>query len=176
MARIRRGQRGFVLIIMTASAIALMGGVGLAVDLGRVFIVKNETQVYVDAAAIAAAQKLEGTSNGFSNANNAVTAMVNVWNLGSTAITGATVDFLLRRTVPGPRIRLLQPMSRSARARVTVTPSLYFLPVVTNVFTQNAASTAVAGQIAVTADETPRGLAPFSGVAQKQHGSRLRNG
>ena len=50
----RKGQRGVILVVMTAAAIALIGAMGLAIDMGHIFIVKNETQAYVDAAAIAA--------------------------------------------------------------------------------------------------------------------------
>jgi len=52
----RRGQRhGFVLVTMAMAAIALIAALGLAVDVGRMFIAKNETQTYCDSAALAAA-------------------------------------------------------------------------------------------------------------------------
>src|SRR5438046_725991 len=51
-------QRGFVLITMAVAAVALIGVVGVAVDMGRMFIAKNETQSYCDAAALAAALAL----------------------------------------------------------------------------------------------------------------------
>ena len=38
---------------MAVTAIAMIGAMGLAIDLGHIFIVKNETQAYVDAAALA---------------------------------------------------------------------------------------------------------------------------
>jgi len=37
-------KRGFVLVTMAIAAIALIGMLGLAVDVGRMFIAKNETQ------------------------------------------------------------------------------------------------------------------------------------
>ena len=40
-----------------------------AVNLGHIFIVKNETQEYVDAAAIAAALQIDGTTAGIASAN-----------------------------------------------------------------------------------------------------------
>ena len=60
--RQKGGQRGFVLVTMAVAAIALIGVLGLAVDLGHMFISKNETQAYCDSAALAAAAEcLSGT-------------------------------------------------------------------------------------------------------------------
>jgi Flp pilus assembly protein TadG len=61
----RRGQRqGFVLVTMAIAAIALIAVLGLAVDVGRMFIAKNETQTYCDSASLAAALALDGTTTG----------------------------------------------------------------------------------------------------------------
>ena len=46
----RRKDRGFVLVTMALGAVAVFGCLGLAVDLGRMYIVKNEAQSYADAA------------------------------------------------------------------------------------------------------------------------------
>src|SRR5690242_12963020 len=92
-ARRRERQRGFVLIIMTAAAIALMLAMGLAVDIGRMFIAKSETQIYVDSAALAACLQLDGTSNGIANAKTAVTNQTNTWNFNTQSMPAATVTF-----------------------------------------------------------------------------------
>jgi hypothetical protein len=55
---------------MALSAVALCGVLGMAVDIGKMFIAKNETQTYCDSAAIAAALMLDGTTNGIANAQN----------------------------------------------------------------------------------------------------------
>ena len=89
----RHRQRGFVLITMTAAAIALIGVMGLAIDAGRIFVVKNETQAYVDAASLAAALKLDGTSAGITNATNAATTLAEKWNVGTTTVASPTVEF-----------------------------------------------------------------------------------
>ena len=83
---IRAGYHG-------VTAIALMGALGLAVDLGRVFIAKNETQAFCDAAALAAALALDGTSTGITSAQAAVTSSTNQWNFGTTAVSSPTVVF-----------------------------------------------------------------------------------
>ena len=64
-------KKGFVLIATGACIVSLLGMLGLAIDLGRVYIAKNEAQSYTDTAALAGALKLNGLS--FTPANNAVT-------------------------------------------------------------------------------------------------------
>jgi uncharacterized membrane protein len=68
---------------MAIAAAGVLAVAGLAVDIGRVFIAKNEIQVACDAAALAAAGQLDGTINGLSRAQDAVSAMPNKWNFGS---------------------------------------------------------------------------------------------
>src|ERR1700692_2221457 len=65
-------ERGFVLITMAIAAVALIGILGMAVDVGRMFIAKNETQAYCDSAALAATLKLNGGSSGITAATNRV--------------------------------------------------------------------------------------------------------
>src|SRR6476619_2654816 len=45
-----RRRAGYVLIVMALSAFVLFGMLGLGLDLGHVFIAKNEAQTYTDAA------------------------------------------------------------------------------------------------------------------------------
>src|SRR5258706_754659 len=89
----RLRQRGFVLVVMTASAIALVAAMGLAIDLGHIFIVKSETQTYVDAASLAAALQMDGTSAGITRADTAATNLSDAWNFSSTRLTSPTVEF-----------------------------------------------------------------------------------
>jgi len=63
-------RKGFALIATGACVVSLLGMLGLALDLGRVYIAKNETQSFTDTAAMAAVLKLNGIS--FIPANNAV--------------------------------------------------------------------------------------------------------
>ena len=58
----RQHQRGVIAIIVAISIAALIGFVGLALDLGKLFIAKTELQNGSDACALAAAQELTGTS------------------------------------------------------------------------------------------------------------------
>lgn len=91
--RSRRQQRGFVLIAMSVTMLVLLALIGLAFDLGRIYIARNEAQVFTDAAAMTAASKLDGTSAGVARARDAVAHSPMRWNLGTQPFTGVTVEF-----------------------------------------------------------------------------------
>ncbi|HXA66702.1 MAG TPA: Tad domain-containing protein, partial [Bryobacteraceae bacterium] len=60
----RKNQGGFSLLLIAAGGSVMIGMLGLAFDLGRMFIVKNELQTFVDASAIAACRQLDGSQLG----------------------------------------------------------------------------------------------------------------
>ncbi len=86
-------QRGFVLIAMSVSMLLLLAVMGLAFDFGRVYIARNEAQVFTDAAAMTAALKLDGTSGGIERAREAATKVPMRWNLGTKEFAGVVVEF-----------------------------------------------------------------------------------
>src|SRR6185437_4592221 len=86
-------QRGFVLIAMSASMFLLLAVIGLAFDLGRIYIARNEAQVFTDAAAMTAAARLDETAAGIANAKDAVARLPMRWNLGTKQFSGVTVEF-----------------------------------------------------------------------------------
>lgn len=86
-------QRGFVLIAMSVTMLLLLAVIGLAFDLGRVYIARNEAQIFTDAAAMAAASKLDGTAAGITRADAAVAHLPMRWNLGTQEFTGVIVDY-----------------------------------------------------------------------------------
>lgn len=161
-------ERGFVLITMGIASVALVGAVGLAVDVGKMFIAKNETQAYCDSAALAAALALDGTTTGITNARNAVTNSSNTWNLNATRVSNPTITFAT--TTAGPWSATPNPATGYMYARVsaTVPVQLYFIPVLVRQMTQNVASSAIAGQIPITS--FPRGLAPYTAVSTNTTG------
>ena len=71
----------------------LLAVIGLAFDLGRVYIARNEAQVFVDAASMAAAQQVDGTAAGLDRAQGAVSRLPNRWNFGNEAFQGVEVEF-----------------------------------------------------------------------------------
>jgi Flp pilus assembly protein TadG len=84
---------GFVLLATAVSVVVLLGVLGLALDLGRTFIVRNEAQAFTDAAALAGVSKLNGTSAGITAAQAAVTNSTNTWNFTSQAFNSVTTEF-----------------------------------------------------------------------------------
>jgi Flp pilus assembly protein TadG len=164
-------NRGYVLITMAAAAVALFGALGLAVDVGRLFIGKSEAQAFCDSAALAATMQLNGTANGITAAQNAVTNSVNTWNLDSTSVTNPgsgqsvatyTVDFGTSSTGPWST----NPGAASGyvytRVQATLPVKLFFIPVVVSQQLQNVQAMAVGGQIAQPGIQ--QGLDPYSAV------------
>jgi uncharacterized membrane protein len=88
-----RNRRGFVLIAMSVTMLLLLAVMGLAFDVGRIFIARNEAQVFTDAASMAAASKLDGTNAGLDRARDAVAHVSMRWNLGTQEFRGVIVEF-----------------------------------------------------------------------------------
>jgi Flp pilus assembly protein TadG len=61
--RAKKKQQGSVSIIIALSMTVLVGFVGIALDLGKLYVVKSELQNSADACALAAAQALTSTSS-----------------------------------------------------------------------------------------------------------------
>jgi Flp pilus assembly protein TadG len=160
----QRHQRGFVLIMMGALAILILGASGLALDLGRVFIAKQETQTYVDAGAVAAALELDGTSAGLTRAVSAAANVGNGWKMDSTSVPMPTVEFATSAagpwsTNPNPATGYI-----AARVQASVTNNLWFLPLVSHQNSTPVVSRAVAIQKQISSFS--QGLAPYTAVAQ----------
>ncbi len=86
-------ERGFVLIAMSVSMVLMLAVVGMAFDLGRIYIARNEAQVFTDAASLAAAADLDGTAEGVDRARNEISRIPMRWNLGTSEFTGVVVEF-----------------------------------------------------------------------------------
>ena len=66
--RLRREDHGQVLPLVALMALLLVGFAGFAVDMGRVWVAKQELQRAVDASALGAGQDLPNSSTGYSAA------------------------------------------------------------------------------------------------------------
>lgn len=165
MARNRYRQDGYVLLSVTAASIVLIGSVGLAVDLGRMYITKGEAQTFADSAALAAVLELDATSAGFDRARTAVTSNPNRNSFGTTQFTGTTVEFAT--AAAGPWLAAPGSSAGYAFVRVNATAAvpLYFLAIAANKTQTDVVATAVAGQVAKTAFS--EGLFPFSPYAHQ---------
>jgi len=141
----------------------MLGMLGLAVDLGRVYVVKNEMQAYADSASLAASVELDGTDAGISRAQSAVTSNTNRWNLGTATFSGTQTHFATN--VSGPWQSSPSPATnyRFVRVRANGNVSLYFLPVVAAPNSANVSAVALAGQ--VVKQDFREGVFPFSPLA-----------
>src|SRR5262245_49976390 len=93
MAHQQSTKRGYVLLSVGSAMIVLLGAVGLAVDLGRMYITRAEAQTFADSAALSAVLELDSTNQGITRAQTAVTNDPNKHTFGTTAFSGTTVEF-----------------------------------------------------------------------------------
>jgi Flp pilus assembly protein TadG len=169
--RTRRGERGYVLVVMALTGVVLFGFLGLAMDVGRMYIAKNEAQAFADAGALAAALVLDGTSTGVTNAQTAASSLGNKWNFLSSAFSGTTVA--VATSSAGPWTSAGSPPSPATnytyvKVTANVSVGLYFAPVVTafagsSVTSSPVQAMAVAAQLPQTTFNT--GAFPFSPMA-----------
>lgn len=88
-------QQGAMLIFFLIMLPILIATMGLALDIGKFFVVKSELQNSADACALAAAYELDGTATQFTRANTAglnLAAKNNVY-FQQGAVAGTTVQF-----------------------------------------------------------------------------------
>jgi Flp pilus assembly protein TadG len=101
----------------------MLGIMGFAVDLGRLYLIRGELTHAAEAMAIAAASKLIGTETGLTNATAAAQATLddttghgNKYNFGSLLIGGSTD--LLTSTVSARLISPRRPARSAGHQRV----------------------------------------------------------
>jgi Flp pilus assembly protein TadG len=170
MTRARSRQRGFALLASGICAIVLFGMAGLAIDLGRMYITKNEAQTYADAASVAAAIQLDGTSAGLTRADAAVASQVNKWNFATTAFTGTVTEYSADGT-SGWATSGSAVAANMQYVRVSATVdnlALFLLPVTGTGTTATVKASAVAGQVVygLSASNPVRsGVFPYSPIA-----------
>ena len=64
-------QKGAIIVTVALTLLFLLGFMAIALDFGRLFIVKTELQTAVDSCALAAARELDGTSGALARAISA---------------------------------------------------------------------------------------------------------
>src|SRR5439155_1314537 len=75
LGKLRKDERGSVILQFTFTLIGIMGFIGLVLDGGRLLMVHSDLQKLADAAALAGAAQLNGTANAITNATNAANNM-----------------------------------------------------------------------------------------------------
>ena len=169
----RRNQKGFTLLILALSATVMLGMVGLSVDMGRMFIVRNELQTFADASALAAVRQMDGSLSGLQVAHTTATAgplgssLPNGWMFDSTQISQVTDTYATSYSGTYDSYTKASAGSNNSYRFVKVVASasvpLYFLPAIPGLpYTQALSGFAVAGQQATTATFSNGGLIPFS--------------
>jgi Flp pilus assembly protein TadG len=172
----RRRDRGFVLITVAICSLMLFGACGLVVDLGRMYVVRNELQIFADTAALAATLRLNGETGGITRARSEITTMrqSNYWHVATKPFTDAstTVTVAFGRSVTGgaPDVWTETPPEPPAnysftRVTVRVPVPVYFMPLFTHSNSANVATSAIAGQLG---SSDPSGMFPFTPVAHSR--------
>jgi uncharacterized membrane protein len=115
----------------------LLGLAGLAIDIGRMYVIRAELQSFTDAAALSAAAELDGTDASLEHARTAAKRMAEGphamrWNMGTQPIdkieTTVSADQSGRRSVrvvatePAPIIflRIFQPLTSATVTAASV--------------------------------------------------------
>jgi len=93
-AKFKSRQHGAVAIIVALSLVALVGMLGLVLDLGHLYVTKTELQNAADAASLSGAKELNGKLTGINNAiNRAIEAAGrNKYNLHSQVLVITSAD------------------------------------------------------------------------------------
>jgi Flp pilus assembly protein TadG len=106
---------------MSVTMLLLLAVIGLCFDFGRIYIVRNEAQVFADSAAMTAASKLDGTSAGLGRARDAVAHLPMRWNLGTEPFTGVVIEFSTDPAVSAGTVWERDPKDASALSLARVT-------------------------------------------------------
>ena len=161
--RKRTPRQGFILIVLAVLAVTLIGMIGLAADVGRALVVRNELIAFADAAAMAAAYELDGTAAGITSSNSVASTGpgTNRWHFGTQTVSTSQVTFASSFGGNFKAAGSAPADSRFVRVQVSGVLPLYFLRVIPGIpATVEIQARATAGQGVVNSPAA--GLDPFS--------------
>jgi Flp pilus assembly protein TadG len=149
---------------------------GLTFDLGRMFIVKNELQVFCDSAALGAARHLDGSRSGLDDAHEIAlngplgASNPNYVNFDTQRVTGVTDTYATLRDATYQSYAAASSTAtntfRFVRVKGDARVSAYFLGVViAGLSSIPVSAEAVAGQARKPSTFSGAGLVPFSPAA-----------
>ncbi len=154
-------RRGYVAIAFAVALPFLLGMAGLAVDVGRMYVARNEAQSYTDAAALAAALRLDGSAAGLAGATSAAGGVPMKWQFGNSTFSGVDVQFATSPAGPWTQTPPNPPSGyHFVRVAATVHLPMYLMPVVTRTSFATISASAVAGR--TVTNSLPGGEFPFS--------------
>ena len=147
--RIHEHRHGYISIALLLGLTFLLSMVGLAVDVGRMYITKSEAQSFVDSAAMAAAVQLDGSAAGVTRATSAVATDPKKWGFGLKTFATVTTRFSNSSTGPWVNLPPSPPTGYYyAQVSTTVTLPMYLMRVM-GVTDSQIAATAVSGRTRV---------------------------
>lgn len=165
-----RREKGAVIVLFAVAATTIIGAAGLSFDIGRMYMVRNESQEYADAGALAAVVELNGTQDGLTAARNAARGVypggTNLkWkrsNFGNTNYANADIVVEFGTTPDGPWLASpsgLLDYYQYAKVTASTTTPVFLARILTGRSTANISASAVAGQ--VPQEQFNQGLWPF---------------
>jgi Flp pilus assembly protein TadG len=154
-----RRRRGYILVATCLSLTFLLGVSGLAIDIGRMYVAKNEAQAYVDSASLAGARQLDGTTAGVTRATAAVTGDTNKWRFDTQPFTSVTVGYSDSSSGPFASSPADPSTTKYVQVIATVNLPMYLIRVLTGPISTIAAG-AIAGTSSITTLSS--GIFPFS--------------
>jgi hypothetical protein len=148
-------RKGFSLLLAACCLTVMLGMFGLTVDLGRMYVAKSEIQAFADAAAVAAALRLNGTSNGITSAEaiGQTGPGTNRWNFDTETFQANNVNVTFATSKEGPWQAANSTGTgtgyRFSRVYVRANLPVYLVRILQGVSaTQNVDAVAIAGQAA----------------------------
>ena len=88
-----RDERGFITVFFAVALPALLGLVGLAIDVGRLYTLDTQLANIADAAALAAASQLDRTDGALQRARDAANGLTNDASFSDDTNLGLTFRF-----------------------------------------------------------------------------------
>ncbi len=144
-------QRGAVAIIVAISMVALLAITALAVDVGHVFVVRNQTQNAADAAALRGASFLYAPGSGSPDFSSSGPAVTNATSTVPLNISVTSNDTLSVQANYWQSLNASAPTNEAAvEVDITKQVQLYFAPVF-GMHTTNVSAKAIAVVQAPTA-------------------------
>ncbi len=175
----RNGRtRGFSLLMIAITATVMFSVLGLAFDLGRVFIVKNELQAFVDASALASCRLMDGSQTGIQNAHAMAIAgplgstTPNDWDFGSKSISNVTDTYATTYGATYDNYSIASSGDtnsyRFIQVSANATLALYFMAVIPGLPTQQPLQAIAVGGQQAQSTLSNGGLLPFAPDAHNQ--------
>jgi Flp pilus assembly protein TadG len=110
-------ERGSILATSAIGMLSILLAVGLAVDISRFYLSKNELQNAADAAALAAVSALNTSPLGITKAADRAVAAMNNYDFNSTSVTFPRANVLFAVNLDGPYMDEGSAQAQAARIR-----------------------------------------------------------